>query len=264
MEINIKTPYNAGDVIYIFSTENVMKYREFLISEQVTFKDICKYLCDRNRVDCIWTHSYIEKGVIKTKISMRLYRLFRNLHNERELYIAELSPTETPHLRSEIKEYNEIELLKRCDGVDNYDIIKVEDSFFSPLDKSILNSNSIIKYLKDKYSSTYSQLKLDIKSTEQIKKHLKKYGFKYPDILDALVSVLVNNITIRDADRMYKRDAIYSWKNYGHLTGPDLRHYNIHIVKTTQHITSSIIPLISLGIIGEITVDEFKDILGIN
>ena len=249
MKINIETPYNVGDVIYIFSTENVMKYRDLLISEELTFDKFCEHLCNRHTIEVIRNSTYKYKGVIKNKTIMCSYSYFQMSHEEYEIYINGLHYMETPLPISErVRRSYEFE---------------IDESLLYTLDKSILNSNSIIKYLKDKYSSTYSQLKFDIKSTEKIKKHLKKYGFKYTDILDALVSVLINTLAIYDADRMYKRDAIYSWKNYGHLTGPDLHHYNIHIMKSTQNITSSIIPLISLGIIGEITVDEFKDILGI-
>lgn len=265
MKINVETPYNVGDKIYIFNTENVMKYKDLLISKLVTFKDICEYLCVRCTVDSIRSNAYIKKGVIETEISLHLYRPFKNLHNLRELYISELEHNKTPHPRSEIKEYNDFELFRRSEMLGEYDIIIVEDGLFSPLDKSILNSNSIIDYLKNKYSDMYLDFKdSNIKFFKKINKHLEEYNFEYPDILDILVSELVNNIAIYSADRIYKRDATYSWSKYGQLTSIDLRYYNKHIIKCTQNINSSIIPLISLGIIGEITVDEFKNILKIN
>lgn len=253
MKINVETPYNVGDVIYIFSTENVTKYRDLLISEQVTFEDICKYLCVKCTVSRISCDAYIKKCASETKISLRLYRPLKNLHNLRELFIAENS------------EINEYEILKRCQGVDDYDIIEVEDGLLSPLDKSILNSNSIIEYLKNKDRPACLRFEgIDIKCFEKINKHLEKYNFKDPDTLYILVSELINKIAIYDADSMYKRDAVSEWREYRRLTGINLRNYNVWIIKCTQNMNSSIIPLISLGIIGEITVDEFKSILKIN
>ena len=70
MKINVETPYNVGDVIYIFNTENVMKYRDLLINEELTFDKLCEYLCNRHTIDGIQNSTYIDKGVIKNKTIM--------------------------------------------------------------------------------------------------------------------------------------------------------------------------------------------------
>ena len=250
MEINIKTPYNVGDVIYIFSTENVMKYRDLLISEELKFDKLCEYLCNRHTIEVIRNSTYKYKGVIKNKTIMCSYSYFQMSHEEYEIYINELLCFKTPLPISErVRRSYEFE---------------IDEGLLYTLDRSVLNSNSIIKYLKNENSRIYSSLKFDIKSLKEIKKHIEVRGFKHPDILSILFDKMINTVAIHDADRMYKRDSMKDrWKD-GQLNSIDNRHYNIHIMKSTQNITSSIIPLISLGIIGEITVDEFKDILGIN
>ena len=209
MKINVETPYNVGDIIYIFSTENVMKYRDLLISEELTFDKFCEYLYEKHTVEYIGVR--IGK---KSKLECIMTGISYNHQTVVHIYTRHY---DIPH------------------------IFNVEPGMLYDLDRDNFTSKSIIKYLQGKYRKIterdiekYLRLQGEFKNFDTINKHIEEHGFKFLDILIKRFINLIKNLLSE--------------------------HGNYPINKHLE-VIELILPLISLGIIGEITVDEFKSAL---